>query len=551
MRLGRCAGWSMAAGLVIAAGLVGPPALAGQTEAAGSTGPALIRWSPALRSGQAAGVVVLNGRARLTVRSAAPGAARAGTLTLPVEQLAVATDDISTLLDARVPAGATASVDIRGRGASGTWSPWISAGPARHVQLPETTTQVQSRLVLSGGPSPVVAALTLTARPAVEPDAHRAPLRASVFATREGLVGSTTANGHVIVSNDFFVALPSRRGLSPQGSSTFAVRICAPTRRCVYAPVWDVGPWNTQDDYWNPGSQRQQWGDLHQGTPEAQAAFRTGYNRGLDQYGRHVANPAGIDLGDGVYNALHLTGNTTVTVDYLWTGTGRKVQVAATDTVDAADVIGPAGPATPVGPTSPTGPATPAGPTGPAAPVGPISPTTPAGPTTTPASTTNPASATTPAGPTRPASATTPANSAGPTGRADSAGSADGAAVADVLSAPQAGAPVIGAAAAGVAVPVTCLVGPAKTGFVQVGVGQYLAVAALPGLGPMPACTPSGAVVLDGVAPPSGAAVTPAADGSTAGISSTPASPATPATPASTVARIGPVAPTTRPGAPG
>jgi hypothetical protein len=82
-----------------------------------------------------------------------------------------------------------------------------------------------------------------------------------------------TANGHVITSRDHFVALPSGRGLSPKGSGSYRVRVCkTDNSRCEYAPVWDVGPRNTKDDYWNPASVRAEYQDLPQGQPEAYAA---------------------------------------------------------------------------------------------------------------------------------------------------------------------------------------------------------------------------------------------------------------------------------------
>ena len=117
-----------------------------------------------------------------------------------------------------------------------------------------------------------------------------APLKSRVFATREGLVGGTTANGHVIVSRDHFVALPSRRGLSGNGSGTYSVKVCTASR-CAFEPVWDVGPWNTKDDYWNPSATREMWKDLPQGKPEAQAAYQDGYNGGKDQFGRTGREP--------------------------------------------------------------------------------------------------------------------------------------------------------------------------------------------------------------------------------------------------------------------
>ena len=155
-----------------------------------------------------------------------------------------------------------------------------------------------------------------------------APLKSRVFATREGLVGGTTANGHVIVSRDHFVALPSRRGLSGNGSGTYSVKVCTASR-CAFEPVWDVGPWNTKDDYWNPSATREMWKDLPQGKPEAQAAYQNGYNGGKDQFGRTVANPAGIDLADGTFwDALGMSDNGFVDVTYLWTGDGGRGTVS-------------------------------------------------------------------------------------------------------------------------------------------------------------------------------------------------------------------------------
>jgi hypothetical protein len=149
-----------------------------------------------------------------------------------------------------------------------------------------------------------------------------------VFATREGLVGHTTANGHVIKSRDHFVALPTREALSPKGSWEKAVKVCNPANgRCETAPVWDVGPWNIHDDYWNAPEQRDiySWLDhggkccLKQGLPQSQAAYQQGYNGGRDEFGRSVANPAGIDLADGTFwDGLGMTNNGWVDVTFLW-----------------------------------------------------------------------------------------------------------------------------------------------------------------------------------------------------------------------------------------
>ena len=54
--------------------------------------------------------------------------------------------------------------------------------------------------------------------------------------------------------------------------------------------------------------------------PEAHAARRHGYHGGLDQFGRQVKNPAGIDLADGTYwDDLGMDDNGWVDVTYLWT----------------------------------------------------------------------------------------------------------------------------------------------------------------------------------------------------------------------------------------
>ena len=139
-----------------------------------------------------------------------------------------------------------------------------------------------------------------------------------IFATREGLTGRTTANGHLIRSGDRFVALPSRRALNAKGERAYQVRIRYRGRTAT-VPVWDIGPWNIRDDYWNPPAQRESWRSLPHGMPEAQAAFSRGFNGGRDGFGRKVLNPAGIDLSDAVFhNDLRMRDNAWVSVEYLW-----------------------------------------------------------------------------------------------------------------------------------------------------------------------------------------------------------------------------------------
>ena len=316
---------------------------AGQAAAAPAV-PAI--WSPSLVGGEAAGVQVVGGTARLDhagthlLPADADGSpVPTGLLTLDGHTLDTPTDRVGTDVAADLPEGSTAGVDVRGMRANGAWTEWVPAVDGV-AALPERVSEVQGRLVLTGTPQqePTVRGVTLSALPAAaraEVATESAVLNYRVFATREGLVGGTTANGHVIAERDHFVALPSRRALSPRGTSDYSVKVCAPNGRCAFAPVWDVGPWNTRDDYWNPADQRQEWKDLPQGVPQAQAAHGEGYNGGRDQYDRRVANPAGIDLGDGLFwDALGLDDNSWVTVDYLWTGSVRLSAVIADDPVD-------------------------------------------------------------------------------------------------------------------------------------------------------------------------------------------------------------------------
>ncbi|MGI8967402.1 MAG: hypothetical protein ACR2H1_15140, partial [Limisphaerales bacterium] len=153
-----------------------------------------------------------------------------------------------------------------------------------------------------------------------------APPTYHVYATREGLVGGTTSNGHVIQSRDHFCALPSSQALNNNGGYTYTVTIRNPANGRVASnvPQWDVGPWNTSDNYWH--LPRQSWTDLARGLPEAQAAYQNGYNGGKDGFGRVVGNPAGIDLADGTFwDDLGMVDNGWVDVTYNWEDGGTSV----------------------------------------------------------------------------------------------------------------------------------------------------------------------------------------------------------------------------------
>ncbi len=170
---------------------------------------------------------------------------------------------------------------------------------------------------------PVAASLMLLCATALVPPA---PVRAqdrppaptfTVFATREGLVGHRTANGHRIRPHDRFVALPSWTVLASDGGQEFQVRVTY-RGRSVVLPVWDVGPWNTHDEYWSPN---RRYGDLPVGKPMAQAAYEGGYGGGRDEFGRRIRMPNGIDIADGAFwDDLGMNQADWVEVTFLWMG---------------------------------------------------------------------------------------------------------------------------------------------------------------------------------------------------------------------------------------
>jgi hypothetical protein len=302
----------------------GPPTPAGTAEA----------WTLDL-AGPATDLVNVRRAGPLSimdVRQATTGAEVTGTVLTAPHRTSTAVSDVRAEVTATVPAGSAVHVEVRAQRAGGSWTEWREAAPEAAL-LPAPATTIQARVTLTAAPdgaSPGLTSVRLAGSVHRAPTGLATPQAAAaagprtyrVFATREGLVGRTTANGHVIRERDHFVALPSRRALSPRGSTTYSVRVCNPANnRCETAPVWDVGPWNTKDDYWNPSSQRQMWRDLPQGKPQAQAANQDNYNNGRDESGRDVPNPAGIDLADGTFwDGLRMTNNGWVDVTFLWTG---------------------------------------------------------------------------------------------------------------------------------------------------------------------------------------------------------------------------------------
>lgn len=143
-----------------------------------------------------------------------------------------------------------------------------------------------------------------------------------IFATRYDAGGAYTvalpdkclkfANGgnHICDSDGYVAGAGYTVFLSYEGSTA--------------AIVGESGPWNVDDNYWATTSDptpRRMFADLALGMPEAQAAYFNGYNGGVDQFGRVVTAPFGIDLARQVSIDIGLQpgNNDWIDVSFLWT----------------------------------------------------------------------------------------------------------------------------------------------------------------------------------------------------------------------------------------
>lgn len=119
-------------------------------------------------------------------------------------------------------------------------------------------------------------------------------------ATATGLTCKVYATQYVGYTR-FEVALPHRI-LKFNGG--YKVRVDRGGYGATWAPVKEVGPWNTYDNYWQTGKYRTMWSSLPRCIPEARAAYYNNFNNGKDEYGRKVLNPAGVDLTPAVAREL-------------------------------------------------------------------------------------------------------------------------------------------------------------------------------------------------------------------------------------------------------
>ncbi|GIW00207.1 hypothetical protein [Roseiflexus sp.] len=244
-------------------------------------------------------------------------------------------DTLRVAYETRVPRGAQVALDVRTSADDARWTPWVidlAPGATARFDQPARFAQYRVRL-LATGDTPLLRSLRLTperSAPSFAAFENEPPPVAPTFtvhATRLGLVGRRTANGHRIVKRDRFVALPCVCVLSSRGGSEYMVRITH-NGRSVVAPVYDVGPWNTRDNYWDPQEKRY-FSDLRQGWPQDHAAFFEGHNNGRAQHGR-VRFPTAIDIADGIWwDDFGIKGDRAVVdVTFLWMGRDPLEQAA-------------------------------------------------------------------------------------------------------------------------------------------------------------------------------------------------------------------------------
>lgn len=157
---------------------------------------------------------------------------------------------------------------------------------------------------------------------------HGKPLKGQTPRSFEVYATRYDANGA------YYVALPDQCVKFTNGGSHIcdkygyqvgkAYEVIVSYKKSTGARVGEAGPWNVDDTYWaafGDPTPRRMFADLPLGMPEAQAAYFNGYNGGLDQYGRKVTGPYGIDLARQVSIDIGLKpgNNDWVTVSFMWT----------------------------------------------------------------------------------------------------------------------------------------------------------------------------------------------------------------------------------------
>ena len=184
------------------------------------------------------------------------------------------------------------------------WRPY--SGPNAHTKHVHVSVMGEKALYDNTQPWPIEKVATLTERPSAEAANDFADIVATVFGGQSDPNFSAYDN-HFITDSELGVALPFRfKGERP------TVRVTNPANgKSIVASIVDVGPWNTNDPYWE-----------NEGRPQAES--------GIDRSGR-TTNRAGIDLTPAAARAIGINGKGKVNWEF--TG-GPQLEMAAIPTVD-------------------------------------------------------------------------------------------------------------------------------------------------------------------------------------------------------------------------
>jgi hypothetical protein len=321
MPFSRATWWLIFVSLTLVA--IPSAAFSGRTGSAAEAAPlSSIRLPVDFESAETVGLSTSDGRfvidgSLANVPAYAPFT-RAGILTTAPVDVGGPIGAVRSSVSADVPDDAAIEVDVRGSVDGQAWTIWR---PASDAIFASSVRFIQHRVTLLAGAeqSPSLAGLETEARPSAPTmfalQSSTSPT-VRVFGSREGLIGGKTANGLTVTETDKFVALPSKKVLNPLGKSDYKVRISY-EGRSVEVPVWDVGPWNQKDNYWDEN--REMFRDLPRFVPQAFAAWADNYNGGKDGTGRWVSFPASIDISDPVFlDDLKLKTSSWVDVTFLW-----------------------------------------------------------------------------------------------------------------------------------------------------------------------------------------------------------------------------------------
>jgi hypothetical protein len=240
---------------------------------------------PPLATGRQEGIRIRD-NGTIELRANAPPAPKVygsfehfGIFISPTHYFSKSLRSLTVSYDASVPSGTAFFVDIRSSTDGQRWSSWeLGLANGASATFAAAGRFAQYRVTLLGHAQARPSLRSVRLSPSRVPRIafaladEQTPVAPTyrIYATRLGMVGGRTANGHRITKRDHFVALPSRRSLSSNGGREYMVRITYNGRSTV-APVYDVGPWNIHDNYWD--EHRERFNDLPRGWPQHHAAY--------------------------------------------------------------------------------------------------------------------------------------------------------------------------------------------------------------------------------------------------------------------------------------